>query len=135
MATLRLMNKWILEKGDRKVGQDQFVKYFFLKTFQWLFSVTWKVSVDLGKGQGASLVFQMVKNLPAMQETQVRFLGQEDPLGKRVQSLFQEVQDLMATNMIEQRLEAKGTSRDLLHQDNPDRHEIRAYTRVRGQNK
>ena len=33
MATLRLMNKWILEKGDRKVGQDQFVKYFFLKTF------------------------------------------------------------------------------------------------------
>ena len=28
----------------------------------------------------ASLVAQMVKNLPAMQETQVRSLGQEDPL-------------------------------------------------------
>ena len=28
----------------------------------------------------ASLVAQMVKNLPAMQETQVQFLGQEDPL-------------------------------------------------------
>ena len=28
----------------------------------------------------ASLVAQMVKNLPAMQETQVRFLGREDPL-------------------------------------------------------
>ena len=41
----------------------------------------------------------------------------------------------MSTYMIEQRLEGKGTSRDLLHQDNPDRHEIRAYTRVRGQNK
>lgn len=41
----------------------------------------------------------------------------------------------MATYVIEQRLEAKGTARDLLHQDNPDRHEIRAYTRVRGQNK
>ena len=26
-----------------------------------------------------SLVTQMVKNLPAMQETQVRSLGQEDP--------------------------------------------------------
>ena len=31
---------------------------------------------------GASLVAQMVKNLPAMQETPVRFLGQEDPLEK-----------------------------------------------------
>ena len=29
---------------------------------------------------GASLVAQMVKNLPAMQETPVQFLGQEDPL-------------------------------------------------------
>ena len=31
---------------------------------------------------GASLVSQMVKNLPAMQETQVRSLGQKDPLKK-----------------------------------------------------
>ena len=30
----------------------------------------------------ASLVAQMVKNLPAMWETQLRSLGQEDPLGK-----------------------------------------------------
>ena len=29
---------------------------------------------------GASLIAQLVKNLPAMQETPVRFLGQEDPL-------------------------------------------------------
>ena len=27
------------------------------------------VSIDLGRGQGSSLVFQMVKNLSAMQET------------------------------------------------------------------
>ena len=27
---------------------------------------------------------QMVKNLPAMQEMQVRFLGQEDPLEKEM---------------------------------------------------
>ena len=33
---------------------------------------------------GASLVAQMVKNLPAMQETQVRFFGQEDPLEKEM---------------------------------------------------
>ena len=31
----------------------------------------------------ASLVTQLVKNLPAMQETPVRFLGWEDPLEKR----------------------------------------------------
>ena len=30
----------------------------------------------------ASLVAQLVKNLPAMQETQVRSLGREDPLQK-----------------------------------------------------
>ena len=29
-----------------------------------------------------SLVGQIIKNLPAMQETQVQFLGQEDPLEK-----------------------------------------------------
>ena len=31
---------------------------------------------------GASLVAQLVKNLPAMQETLVQFLGQEDLLEK-----------------------------------------------------
>ena len=32
----------------------------------------------------ASLVAQMVKNQPAMQKTQVQFLGREDPLEKRM---------------------------------------------------
>ena len=32
----------------------------------------------------ASLVAQMVKSLPAMQKTKVRFLGWEDPLEKRM---------------------------------------------------
>ena len=32
--------------------------------------------------KGASLVTQMVKNLPAIQETPVQSLGQEDPLEK-----------------------------------------------------
>ena len=32
----------------------------------------------------ASLVAQSVKSLPAMQETQVPFLGQEDPLEKEM---------------------------------------------------
>ena len=33
----------------------------------------------------ASLVVQLVKNLPAMQETPVQSLGQEDLLKKRIQ--------------------------------------------------
>ena len=32
----------------------------------------------------ASLIAQLVKNLPAMQETGVRSLGQEDPLEKEM---------------------------------------------------
>ena len=34
--------------------------------------------------EGASLLAQLIKNLPAMQETQVRFLSQEDPLEKEM---------------------------------------------------
>ena len=40
---------------------------------------------DLAKDQalqGGSLIAQLVKNPPAMQEIPVRFLGQEDPLEK-----------------------------------------------------
>ena len=33
-------------------------------------------------GQGTFLVAQLVKDLPAMQKTLVRFLGREDPLEK-----------------------------------------------------
>ena len=33
-------------------------------------------------GSGASLIAQLVKNLPAMQETLVQLLAQEDPLEK-----------------------------------------------------
>ena len=36
----------------------------------------------IGREDQASLVAQMVKNLPSMQETLVRFLGRKDPLEK-----------------------------------------------------
>ena len=39
-------------------------------------------STHLPRAAGASLVAQLVKNLPAMQETLVQFLGLEDPLEK-----------------------------------------------------
>ena len=38
---------------------------------------------------GASLVAQLVKNLPAVQETQARSLGQEDPLEKGMAAQLQ----------------------------------------------
>ena len=40
------------------------------------------VIFSCGMWDPASLMAQLVKNLPAMQETPVRFLGQEDPLEK-----------------------------------------------------
>ena len=36
----------------------------------------------INRNLGASLIAQSVKNLPAMQETQVQFLDREDPLEK-----------------------------------------------------
>ena len=41
-----------------------------------------------GKISGASLIAQLVKNLPAMQEPWVRFLGQEDTLEKELATHF-----------------------------------------------
>ena len=44
---------------------------------------TFKISTEMGE-EGAFLVAQMVKNPPAMQETQVRSLGWEHPLEKEM---------------------------------------------------
>ena len=44
----------------------------------------WATSLTLIETEGASLVSQTVKNLPAMQETQVQSLGQEDPPEKEM---------------------------------------------------
>ena len=43
--------------------------------FYWIFGV-YPTSL------GASLTAQLIRNLPAMQETPIQFLGQEDPLEK-----------------------------------------------------
>ena len=42
----------------------------------------------LSEPPGTSLVAQMVKNLPSMQETWARFLGQKDPLEKEISTHF-----------------------------------------------
>ena len=43
-----------------------------------------RASVLWRGNRGTFLVAQMVKNLPAMQETRVQFLGWEDPLKKEM---------------------------------------------------
>ena len=41
-----------------------------------------KLELSTTPSETASLIAQLVKNLPAMQETQVQFLGREDLLEK-----------------------------------------------------
>ena len=56
------------------------------KPFKILFQPLFKTSefCELPWWLGTSLVVQMVKRLPTMRETQVRSLGQEDPLQKEM---------------------------------------------------
>ena len=49
------------------------------------FTGTWS---QLLPSVGASLMAQTVKNLPAMQETQIQPLGQEDPLEKKMATYY-----------------------------------------------
>ena len=55
--------------------------YFISKTF---FFLEHRVAMVLSTDLFASLIAQLVKNLPAMQETQFRFLSWEDPLEKEM---------------------------------------------------
>ena len=52
---------------------------FFNCVFNWS-----EVNVQYYMSYKASLVAQLVKSLPAMQETRVRVLGQEEPLEKEM---------------------------------------------------
>ena len=52
------------------------------KNFAFLFTNDFYTIHSSEKKKGASLIAQLLKNLPAMQETPVQFLDQEDPLVK-----------------------------------------------------
>ena len=62
------------------------IEYLIMRLFPTEFKkiIIW-LTTNLG---GASLVAQLVKNLPAIQETPVRFLGQKDPLEKELATHF-----------------------------------------------
>ena len=55
----------------------------FLMVYFWTVFCSIDLFVSL-YGTRASLIAELVKNLPAVQETQVQFLGQEDPLEKEM---------------------------------------------------
>ena len=61
---------------------------FFMSKFMTLFLDEGFKDLNITKvtalGFGASLVAQLVKNLPAVQETPIQFLVWEDPLEKRM---------------------------------------------------
>ena len=67
--------------GSQRVIHDWVPFTFRSKNGQWIRERT--LGQDFGSHQ-ASLVAQMVKCLPAMQETQVQSLGQKDPLEKEM---------------------------------------------------
>ena len=81
---------WIIEKA-RELQKNIYLCFIdYVNVFDCVdHNKLWRILKDIGLpdhltvavGQ-ASLVAQMVKNPPAMQETLVRFLGQEDPLEK-----------------------------------------------------
>ena len=72
---------------DSEVYSDEKSRFFHTKIiYNILLYITLKNSLPSNKIfiKRASLVAQMVKRLPAMQETWVRFLGWEDPLEKEM---------------------------------------------------
>ena len=58
------------------------LKSFKSKSFCFAFPAFENDNYPYQRGHGASLVAQLIKNLPAMQESWVRSLGWEDPLEK-----------------------------------------------------
>ena len=67
----------------------------------------WETGIDTH----ASLVAQLVKNLPAVHETWVRFLGWEDPLEKEVATHSSILAWKISWTLEPARLQSKGSQR------------------------
>ena len=73
----------LLPLDHSSVGRVPYVMYSLAFTLQ-ISPEHLLTTVHTVWGSVATLVAQMVKNLPAMQESQVQPLGQEDPLEKEI---------------------------------------------------
>ena len=74
---------YLYENNKLLINLDSSYHCNFCDVSTWLSRSQWiAYSLSLLRVGWASLVAQLVKNPPAMQETPVQFLGQEDPLKK-----------------------------------------------------
>ena len=75
----------MIYKQDTTVYKIQWVKIFLFMFLSFSLCLSSQILIYFTlKSIQASLVAQLVKNLPAMQETLVWFLGWEDPLEKEM---------------------------------------------------
>ena len=74
---------YLYENNKLLINLDSSYHCNFCDVSTWLSRSQWiAYNLSLLRVGWASLVAQLVKNPPAMQETPVQFLGQEDPLKK-----------------------------------------------------
>ena len=82
--SVNLYNKFLFPSCNPTLAQCLAHYTYSINTVEWMNeTVQMRMVVSIGRlWFGASLVAQMVRNLPAMQETRVWSLGWEDPLDK-----------------------------------------------------
>ena len=87
MELQRVRHDWVTEEQQQRTDQSNVkipavlsVHSWYKRKYSYIFIFVW-IQIHLGK---TSLVAQMVKHLPAMRETRLRFLGWEDPLEKEM---------------------------------------------------
>ena len=80
---------YLYENNKLLINLDSSYHCNFCDVSTWLSRSQWiAYNLSLLRVGWASLVAQLVKNPPAMQETPVQFLGQEDPLERELATHF-----------------------------------------------
>ena len=76
---------WVSLQATVRITAHSLWSFTYSYLYIYIFITTVSLRTSKGFSLGATLVAQMVKCLPAMQETWVQSLGQEDPLEKEMQ--------------------------------------------------
>ena len=81
---LKLLSLWRIKNGDQDTRKGLLHALKHLKTYHFPKTVIQSLKKTIRFLHSFTMYrLQLLKNPPAMQETLVRFLGQEDPLEKR----------------------------------------------------
>ena len=81
MGSLSLL-QWIFPTQELNQGLLHCSQILYQLSYQGSTKVSYYFVMGFPDGSDSKLIAQLVKNLPAMQETPVQFLGWEDPLEK-----------------------------------------------------